>query len=129
VPRRRHRTARLQHRTPASTLAQLKLLNPADAIRVLRAYTEQELSESYGMTTILKGLDEVEADYFPEALTATDYLFWKQKIADGVRFSPKHGGVKSVPRGMVERLAKKAEAAGLTLEERQTLLKLLDEIE
>jgi hypothetical protein len=57
----------MTYQTPASTLAQLKLLNPADAIRVLRAYTEQELSESYGMTTILKGLDEVEADYFPEA--------------------------------------------------------------
>jgi hypothetical protein len=57
----------MPYTTPASTLAQLKLLNPADAIRVLRQYTEQELSESYGMTTILKGLDEVEADYFPEA--------------------------------------------------------------
>ncbi len=62
-------------------------------------------------------------------LTATDYLFWKQKIAEGVRFSPAHGGVKSVPRAMVTRLAKQAEAAGLTLEERQQLLKLLDEIE
>jgi hypothetical protein len=62
-------------------------------------------------------------------LTATDYLFWKQKIGAGVRFSPAHGGVKSVPRAMATRLAKQAETAGLTLEERQQLLNLLDEIE
>jgi hypothetical protein len=86
-----------------------------------------EVAERFGtlkVTALEKGK---ETEGWGVMLTATDYLFWKQKISDGVRFSPRHGGVKSVPRAMVTRLAKQAETAGLTLEERQKLVKLLDE--
>jgi hypothetical protein len=54
----------MTYQTPASTLSQLKLLNPADAIRVLRQYTEQELSDSWAMVDVLDGLDRIESDLF-----------------------------------------------------------------
>jgi hypothetical protein len=88
-----------------------------------------EVAELFGSLTVAvveKG--ELKSSW-GVLLTATDYLFWKQKIAEGVRFSPSHGGAKSVPRALATRLAKKAEEAGLTLQERQALLALLDGIE
>ena len=49
--------------TGEQVLASLKLLNPVDAIGVLRRFAEQELCESYGIVPLGKALDEIEADY------------------------------------------------------------------
>lgn len=58
-------------------------------------------------------------------LTATDYMWWRQKIAGGARFVV---GVHAVQLEMLNRLSKKAEAESLPPEQRKVLLALLDEV-
>lgn len=86
-----------------------------------------EVAKQFGtlsVTVVTKG----KTEGWGIELTATDYLWWKDAIAKGSRFSPDHGGVESVPRAMVVRVASKAEKSGLTLEERRALVTLLDGI-
>lgn len=56
----------LSYMTSAQALGELKLLNPIDAISAIRRYVEEELSESYGMCSVLDGLDRCEEDYRDE---------------------------------------------------------------
>lgn len=56
-------------------------------------------------------------------LTATDFLFWKDRLGRTVEFVKRPENVKS---DMFSVLAKKAEKEPLTAEERKTLLMLLE---
>lgn len=57
-------------------------------------------------------------------LTVADYIWWKQKFADGVRFTKPVAKVKS---DMLMRLAKETESNKLTAEERKALIALFDQ--
>ena len=56
-------------------------------------------------------------------LSATDYIWWKEKFADGARFSSPPAQVRL---NMLTRLAKKVEEQRLEPSERAALLALLD---
>lgn len=59
-------------------------------------------------------------------LTATDYLWWKTRFANGWRVQ---GGTQKLLRKMATHLAKSAEGTGLDIAERKALLEIIDGIE
>jgi len=72
---------------------------------------------------IRKGKDESTAGI---ELTAVDYIWWKESIASGVRFS---SGVRAIKIAMLNHISKKAESNSLEPDERKKLIALLEDSE
>jgi hypothetical protein len=91
--------------------------------RFLRFYRDLVETLPTAATKAFGGLSLADATRIE--LTATDYIWWKNKIEQqGYRFS---AGVFAVQANMLNHLAKKAEAERLDPAERKALLALLDE--
>lgn len=85
----------------------------------------QEVVALFGKMTVRVVEAEVQADW-GILLTATDYIFWKNKLLEGrIKFVK---GDKRIKQLMHERLAEKAENEGLSAEERKRLIALLEEV-
>lgn len=83
----------------------------------------QEVVSLFGKMTVRVTEGNTQADW-GLLLTATDYIFWKNKLSEGrVKFTSGNTRIKQM---MHERLAEKAENEGLPPEERKRLIALLE---
>lgn len=85
-----------------------------------------EAAELFGKMNVTVYEDGKRADW-GLYISATDYMWWKNKIATGkVRF---WASIDAIKAEMLNRFAEQVEKDGLSLEERQNLLRLLEEAE
>ena len=92
--------------------------------RALVEITDSEVAKAVGGTSITVVLLDKKEETYKLELTATDYLWWKEKVAVGLRFKFSMEAVKAAILGQ---MTKAAETNKLTAEERKQILSLFDE--